>query len=82
MRIEINPLLSVTSILNRSGRRVGNYLVDRSKDSLDQEKRQRQHTPDEEAVVFHGESYESQHAVESERQMIPRGETTALNITV
>lgn len=55
--MELNPLLSTTTIVDRTGRRIGTYLVDRSKDSLDQENKQKQekHQPRyEEAVVMHG----------------------------
>jgi hypothetical protein len=50
----LNPLLATTTIVDRTGRRIGTYLVDRSKDSLDREKReQRDPKRDEEAVVMH-----------------------------
>jgi hypothetical protein len=52
--MELNPLLATTTIVDRTGRRIGTYLVDRSKDSLDREKReQRDPKRDEEAVVMH-----------------------------
>jgi hypothetical protein len=52
--MELNPLLATTTIVDRTGRRIGTYLVDRSKDSLDREKRgQRDTKGDEEAVVMH-----------------------------
>ncbi len=52
--MELNPLLATTTIVDRTGRRIGTYLVDRSKDSLDQENREQRDTKrDEEAVVMH-----------------------------
>ena len=52
--MELNPLLTITTIVDRTGRRIGTYLVDRSKDSLDREKRERRDPKrDEEAVVMH-----------------------------
>jgi hypothetical protein len=52
--MELNPLLATTTIVDRTGRRIGTYLVDRSKDSLDREKREQRDTKrDEEAVVMH-----------------------------
>lgn len=51
MKVEQSNLLAVTSILDRSGRRVGNYIVDRSKDSLERE-RKRQAEDSEEAVIM------------------------------
>lgn len=51
--MELNPLLATTTIVDRTGRRIGTYLVDRSKDSLDREKRDQRDTKrDEEAVVM------------------------------
>lgn len=51
MKVEQSNLLAITSILDRSGRRVANYIVDRSKDSLEREK-QRSSAQSEEAVVI------------------------------
>jgi hypothetical protein len=51
MKVEQSNLLAVTSILDRSGRRIGNYIVDKSKDSLERE-RKRQSEQSEEAVVM------------------------------
>jgi len=54
--MELNPLLATTTIVDRTGRRIGTYLVDRSKDSLNRENREKQEKRqerDEEAVVMH-----------------------------
>jgi hypothetical protein len=53
MKIERSQLFGITSILDRNGKRVGNYLVDRSKDSLDREKKEPTKNPEDEAVVVH-----------------------------
>ncbi len=60
MKIERNQFFAVTSILDRSGRRVGNYIVDRSKDSLERERREQQRPEEEdEAVIVHSVETES-----------------------
>jgi hypothetical protein len=53
MKIERSQFFAVTSILDRNGKRVGNYLVDRSKDSLNKEQKEQPKAPEDEAVVFH-----------------------------
>lgn len=57
MHLKTDPMFAVTTILDRSGRRVGSYLVDRSKDAPNRDKKQ-QHTDqnahgEDEAAVFH-----------------------------
>ena len=39
MRIETNALLRITSITNRTGQRLGHYIVDPAKDSPHRDKR-------------------------------------------
>lgn len=58
MNVKTDPMFAVTTILDRSGRRVGSYLVDRSKDSPNRDRKQQnpdhQSTDrDDEAAVFH-----------------------------
>jgi hypothetical protein len=53
MKIERSQSFGITSILDRNGKKVGNYLVDRSKDSLNREKKEQPNRADEEAVVIH-----------------------------
>ncbi len=61
MKIERSQLVGITSILDRNGKRVGNYIVDRSKDSLNREKKKDPSKPEEEeAVVVHSTENESQ----------------------
>jgi len=58
MHLKTDPMFAVTTILDRTGRRVGSYLVDKSKDAPNRDKKQ-QHAdkePDrgeDEAAVFH-----------------------------
>lgn len=60
MKIERNQFFAVTSILDRSGKRVGNYIVDRSKDSLERERQEHQRPKKEdEAVVVHSVEIEN-----------------------
>ncbi len=80
MKVEQSNLLAVTSILDRSGRRVGNYIVDRSKDSLERE-RKRQAEKSEEAVIINRTDAAEpgdKPLAESERKAAP---TVLLNIT-
>ncbi len=83
MKIERNQF-AVTSILDRSGKRVGNYIVDRSKDSLEREKKEQQRPEeDEEAVVVHSveaDSTTSKGAVDVELKVLSG--SNLLNITV
>jgi hypothetical protein len=66
----MNPLLSITSILDRSGKRVGNYLVDKSKDAMEREKRERKDaTQDGDAAVFHKSATVSEEATQGETQI-------------
>jgi hypothetical protein len=58
MNVKTESIFAVTSIVDRSGRRVGSYLVDRSKE--DQNRDKKQHKNDKEstdredqAAVFH-----------------------------
>jgi hypothetical protein len=58
MNVKTDPLFAVTTILDRSGRRVGSYLVDRSQDALNRDKKQQKSKKDstdteDEAVIFH-----------------------------
>jgi|LakMenEpi03Aug12_release.lakeMendotaPanAssembly.Ray.scaffolds.fasta_scaffold1620633_2 hypothetical protein len=83
MKIERNQF-AVTSILDRSGKRVGNYIVDRSKDSLEREKKEQQKPEeDDEAVVVHSveaDSPTSKGAVDVELKVLSG--SNLLNITV
>jgi hypothetical protein len=58
MKIERSQFFGITSILDRNGKRVGNYLVDKSKDSLNKEKKNPQPENDE-AVVVHNSELDS-----------------------
>jgi hypothetical protein len=69
MRIDMNPLLSITSILDRSGKRVGNYLVDKSKDATEREKRDRKGDAQQDAAVFHRSEPELGAATAGETQI-------------
>ena len=57
MKLASNPMLAVTMIHDRSGRLIGSYLVDRSKDAPNRDKRRQDPrkgaSDQEEAVVFH-----------------------------
>jgi hypothetical protein len=53
MKIERSQFFGITSILDRNGKRVANYLVDKSKDSLNKERKNTPHPNEEEAVVIH-----------------------------
>lgn len=80
MKVEQSNLLAVTSILDRSGRRIGNYIVDKSKDSLERE-RKRQSEQSEEAVVMNrtDSTETTEKAItETERKATP---AALLNIT-
>jgi hypothetical protein len=69
MRIDMNPLLSITSILDRSGKRVGNYLVDKSKDATEREKRDRKGDTQQDAAVFHRSEPELEASTAGETQI-------------
>jgi hypothetical protein len=82
MRIERSELFAITSILDRNGKRVGNYLVDRSKDSLNREKREQRGDPEEdEAVVLHSADGDLTAAESSEDELKVAASLSALNIT-
>jgi len=82
MKIERSQLVGITSILDRNGKRVGNYIVDRSKDSLNREKKEEPSKPEEEAVVVHSTENESppERLVDVELKASPV--TGSLDITV
>jgi hypothetical protein len=90
MSFKTDAMLSVTMIHDRTGRRVGSYLVassvDRPKDSLEGDRKQRQdslnHEPqDDEAVVFHhSEEPTDKHAPKNASN--DQGESSELNLTV
>jgi hypothetical protein len=83
MKIERSQLFAITSILDRNGKRVGNYLVDRSKDSLDREKKEQRRDPEEEeAVVIHGAETEIVPNKGSDVDVKALSGSTSLNITV
>jgi len=80
MKVEQSNLLAVTSILDRSGRRVANHIVDRSKDSLERERR-RPTEQSEEAVIINRSE-----VIDSAEKSLPEPErkiaaTSLLNIT-
>ncbi len=57
MNVKTDHMFAVTTILDRSGRRVGSYLVDKSKDAPNRERKQQNPEKeaadrDEEAAVF------------------------------
>ena len=68
MKVGHTNLFAATSIVDRKGRRVAHYLVDKAKDSLDKEE-QRPPRGSEEAVVLAVSE-------ESEEQARDRGEAT------
>jgi hypothetical protein len=83
MKIERSQLFAITSILDRNGKRVGNYLVDRSKDSLDREKREKRRDPEEEeAVVIHGAEADVAPVKGADVELKAVTGSTSLNITV
>ncbi|MFN5062351.1 MAG: hypothetical protein ACK5GN_05840 [Pseudomonadota bacterium] len=62
MDLKTPPAFAMTSILDRSGRRVGSYLLDRKKDTTEREKRrQPDREPDDhdEAAVYHSNNQEN-----------------------
>jgi len=85
MELKTVPVFAATTIHDRSGRRVGTYLVDKSQDSLNREQKNKQsknNKPnDEEAVVFHhSESRETKSTEEVESKA--SSEESPLNLTV
>lgn len=52
MELKTAPALNVTSLLDRSGRRIGSYLIEASKDSLNREKRDSPTFRDTNAVII------------------------------
>jgi hypothetical protein len=82
MKIERSQSLGITSILDRNGKRVGNYLVDRSKDSLNREKKEQPKASDEEAVVVHNTENDVPVAGGLEVDVKPATGTGSLDITV
>lgn len=86
MDLKTGSIFAVTTIHDRSGRRVGSYLVDRAKDSLNRDQKnknpQQDSTQQEQAVVFH-HSEETAQSSKSDHVEIPGSkDTTALNLTV
>jgi hypothetical protein len=57
MDMKTGSIFAVTTIHDRHGRRVGSYLVDRTKDSLERDKKheqsRRESSDKDQAVVFH-----------------------------
>ncbi len=82
MKIERSQSLGITSILDRNGKRVGNYLVDRSKDSLNREKKEQPTDADEEAVVVHNSENDVPVASSLEVDVKATTGTGSLDITV
>jgi hypothetical protein len=83
MKIERSQLFAISTILDRNGKRVGNYLVDRSKDSLDREKKERPKTPEEEeAVIIHSAETEAPQDKGADVDVRTLSGSTSLNITV
>lgn len=80
MKVEQSNLLAVTSILDRSGRRVANHIVDRSKDSLERERRRPSEQSDEAVIINRSEAIDGveKPLAEPERKMAG---TSLLNIT-
>lgn len=80
MKVEQSNLLAVTSILDRTGRRVGNYIVDRSKDSLERERKRQSEQSEEAVIINRADSVESSDKPmnEPERKAAP---SVSLNIT-
>lgn len=81
MKIERSQFFAITSILDRNGKRVGNYLVDRSKDSLNKERKDQPATPEEEAVVVHSTDHEPQAEKHLDVEVKTLTGTGGLNIT-
>ena len=83
MKIERSQLFAITSILDRNGKRVGNYLVDRSKDSLDREKKEQPKDLEEDAaVVIHGAEANVVPMKGTDVELKAVTGSTSLNITV
>lgn len=80
MKVEQSNLLAVTSILDRAGRRVGNYIVDRSKDSLERERKRSSEQSEEAVIINRSDSVDvaDKPMTESERKAAP---SVSLNIT-
>lgn len=83
MKIERSQLFGITSILDRNGKRVGNYLVDRSKDSLNRDKKEQpKKTEEDEAVVVHSTEHESLPEKSADVELKATTLTGSLDITV
>jgi hypothetical protein len=63
MKVGQTNLFAATSIVDRKGRRVAHYLVDKAKDSLDKEEQKRPRKS-EEAVVFQVSDENEEHSRE------------------
>jgi hypothetical protein len=86
MSFRTDAMLSVTTIHDRAGRRVGSYLVDRSKDSLDRDRKNKngsadRDAQDEEAVVFH-HSEATTNQKDAKSGLTQESESSELNLTV
>jgi hypothetical protein len=85
----INSIFAATTIVDRTGRRVGTYIVDRSKDPLERDQkgakkdaRQEDQAAEEEAVVMHGPPTEDGKRASVELNAEALTGLSALNITV
>jgi hypothetical protein len=85
MELRTAGMYAVTTIHDRSGRRVGSYLVDKSKDSLNRDhknsRNERENLEQEQAVVFHS-SEESDASKRADRETPKDDTVTGLNLTV
>jgi hypothetical protein len=96
MELATRSILSSISITDRSGKRVGAYLIDKSKDALNRDRNgdkkrgfdeerdpQSETCVDEEAVVFHGSTNTSGEARgESSSLELQMGSPCKLNMSV
>gem|GEM_PF-2824033 len=85
MELKTASMYAVTTIHDRTGRRVGSYLVDKSKDSLNREQKnkrdERSNSEDEQAVVFHSTEASEVSTREGVDMSNDEG-VTGLNLTV
>lgn len=85
MELKTANMYAVTTIHDRTGRRVGSYLVDKSKDSLNREQKnkreERSNPEDEQAVVFHS-TEASEISTHTAGEIAKDERATSLNLTV
>lgn len=86
MDLKTGSIFTVTTIHDRSGKRVGTYLVDRAKDSLNRDQKnnhsQKDSVSQEQAVVFHHADQEAQTPTSEHPELPNKKDPAALDLTV